>query len=267
MLLCMALVAGLTVLATLILQGAQENLRRSISAIEDLGVDLVVVPRASGYSSTARGNVDLEGLLSKITAIPGVERASVQALENPVDRAPNLLVKVLSGDDSQIVAVKILRNVPGVTVLDNTDFFRMARDRAASLMRMIPAVLALGWALAIVWIGLIFAIAVNQRRREVGVLRALGAPRGFVLRSFLAEGLILAVGGNAAGTALTFLGVMLFGDEIARSMGLPLGRISPAGLMLLALVSLGLALASVFLAALIPAWSISRQDPDAIMKG
>ena len=47
-----------------------------------------------------------------------------------------------------------------------------------------------------------FAIAVTQRRSEIGILRALGATRGQIRTLFLAESAVAGLGGNAAGRAV-----------------------------------------------------------------
>jgi putative ABC transport system permease protein len=54
-----------------------------------------------------------------------------------------------------------------------------------------------------------FAIAVTQRRAEIGILRALGATRRQILALFLAEGVILGLIGSALG--------ILFGMFLARA--------------------------------------------------
>jgi ABC-type antimicrobial peptide transport system permease subunit len=118
-----------------------------------------------------------------------------------------------------------------------------------------------------VFIGLVFSVAVNERRREIGVLRALGSTRSFVLRSVLAEGFVLALGGGAVGVILSALASTLVKDEIVQSVGLPLASPSPLALLALALGSLVVALASVALAALFPALRISRQEPAVAMRG
>lgn len=52
-------------------------------------------------------------------------------------------------------------------------------------------------------IGNVMAMAVMERKREIGTLRALGMEKNQVRRLFLAEGLVIGVIGAAAGLALT----------------------------------------------------------------
>ncbi len=72
-----------------------------------------------------------------------------------------------------------------------------------------------------VLIGLVFSMAVNERRREIGVLRALGATRGFVFRSLLAEAGILALSGGIAGAAWLRSPSCSSGRSIMSSLGIP----------------------------------------------
>jgi putative ABC transport system permease protein len=50
----------------------------------------------------------------------------------------------------------------------------------------------------------IMTIAVGERTGEIGLLRAIGATRGHILRLFLFESLLLAAVGGAAGLVLGF---------------------------------------------------------------
>ena len=56
-------------------------------------------------------------------------------------------------------------------------------------------------AAALLLAGLFFRLGVEQRAREIGVLRALGFPAAKIRRLFLAEGAILALAGAALGSA------------------------------------------------------------------
>ena len=117
-----------------------------------------------------------------------------------------------------------------------------------------------------VLIGLVFLMAANERRRELGVLRAIGATRWFICESLLAEAGILAFCGAAVGVFLAVLAIYLFRRLIMVSLGLPFLLPSPGPLALQIGAGLLLAMLSVFLAALFPALKISRQDPAIAMR-
>jgi lipoprotein-releasing system permease protein len=52
-------------------------------------------------------------------------------------------------------------------------------------------------------------MAVNDKVREIGILRAMGATRGGILRIFMIEGMLIGVSGSLAGTALGLLSYWL----------------------------------------------------------
>ena len=66
---------------------------------------------------------------------------------------------------------------------------------------------------ALLLTGLFFKLGVEQRMREIGVLRALGFPASKIRLMFLLEGTVLAVGGAVAGTvaALGYGALILYG--------------------------------------------------------
>jgi len=117
-----------------------------------------------------------------------------------------------------------------------------------------------------------FAIAVTQRRSEIGILRALGATRAQIRWLFLGEsavtGLIGSIGGLAFG--------ILIARGIAASIGTLLSDVygvaqradevssSPA----LLAAALGIGIATSIVAAMIPARNAARVDPvQALQKG
>ena len=376
--LCVALVAGSAVWATLVVRGAEENLRQSLVSIERPGADITVVSRGGGASSMGMADVRSVIRPGDIAAVPGVAMASPQlhlttlydtplcadqemyfvafdpatdftvgpwlernlkaglqvneavagsrvfassvpgkqnftvsgyelklvghlsptgtsldqslfvtfetarymvklsrfqvangqddGLNIATSNFPVVLVKVESGSDPHQVAEQILQTVPNAIPFDNTSFFQKGRNQMAGLLNNIPGLLGVTWALSVMFIGLAFSVAVNERQREIAVLRVLGANRSFVLRSILAEGFVLALGGGAMGVILTALAVWLFRDQIVQSARLPLSTPSPFAMLVLGLGGLTLALASVTLAALFPALKISHQDPAVAMR-
>jgi len=104
-------------------------------------------------------------------------------------------------------------------------------------------------------------MAANERRREIAVLRALGATRFYVFQSVLAEAVILALGGAVLGVILATFIIYMFRNYIVSSLGMPFLFPSLGSFLLLVGVGTAFILATVILAALVPAFRVSRMEP------
>lgn len=104
-------------------------------------------------------------------------------------------------------------------------------------------------------VGLLLA-RFSRRSLEIGVRRALGAPRRAIVRQFLVEAAAIGLAGGVLSLLLTALGLQVidqvFVPEIAR-----LARLDPA-LMLLTLL---VALATMLAAAIYPVWRAAKVRP------
>ena len=111
----------------------------------------------------------------------------------------------------------------------------------------------------ILGIASVLVVSVVQKRREIGILRAMGATQGQVLRIFLLQGAIVGALGSALGMALATAMIWAFTTFVRGSDGLPLFDISLAPGLALRIALL--ATASGVLAAVAPARRAARLDP------
>ncbi|ODS65676.1 MAG: hypothetical protein ABS37_07190 [Acidovorax sp. SCN 65-108] len=118
-----------------------------------------------------------------------------------------------------------------------------------------------GVVLAVVVLGIasVLVVSVVQKGREIGILRAMGATRGQVLRVFLVQGAVVGALGSVLGLLLAVGLIWVFTHFVLGSDGLPLFSIAlPLGMALqIALI------ASVcgVLAAVAPARRAAALDP------
>ena len=105
----------------------------------------------------------------------------------------------------------------------------------------------------------VLVVSVVQKGREIGILRAMGATQGQVLRIFLLQGAIVGALGSALGVLLAVLLIWAFTHFVRGSDGLPLFNIAlePG----LALRVAAVATVSGVLAAVAPARRAARLDP------
>ncbi len=190
----------------------------------------------------------------------------LEGLEFSYDRISALMVEIRLGYDAHKVAVNILEDVPGVVPLETPDLFQAERVHMVGVLRTLLSILVGVWGLAVVFMGLVFAIVVSDRQRDIGVLRALGSPGKFIQKVLLLEGLLLAAAGGSTGVILTSLAIYSLGERISSIVSIPLALPTPLGLASLSLFGQLLTVVSVALAAYLPAWLISRKEPALVMR-
>ncbi len=254
----------------------KKNLGRDLAKGEVIGGSYIFVPEGQktiklyGYDLTLKGNLDATGtgidqtmFMTQETAL-AIAKSSLTTAEAPLvipsGEISTIMVKASPGADVHKVALTLLRDTTGMVPIESPNLFGAFRTQMTGLLWGFFAITVVVWILAVVLIGLVFSMAANERRREMAVLRAVGASRGFIFRSVLAEAAILALIGSAIGIAAASFGLFLFKDWLISSLKMPF--LFPSIPSFIGLFSGGIAAAiiTVTLAALIPALRMSRQE-------
>src|SRR5665811_273008 len=115
------------------------------------------------------------------------------------DRISSVLVKMTADTNVDQLTQRIKANVPGTTVITANELSRSVTDRISGFKRGFIAVDAIVWIMSLLTIAAIFSMIVNERQREIGLLRAMGSSRQFVFRLMLAEAVFLTAAGGIAG--------------------------------------------------------------------
>ncbi len=194
------------------------------------------------------------------------QTSAARPLEYEPGRVSAFLVKVDDNADPSAVAQVIDASVDEVDAFAGDQLFHSMRSQAALVERALFAVVAGAVALCLMLVVIAAMMAARERRRETGVLRALGATRSRVLVAFATEGGMLAVMGSLLGSLAGAGIVYLYRDYIAETVGVALTLPSTIGfLQLAAIVTTGAGLL-VMLAYLVPLVPTCLDDPAHAMR-
>jgi putative ABC transport system permease protein len=190
--------------------------------------------------ATAQHMFDQRGLMRVLIELDGHARVA-----SATEEARALLAARHGQDDVTLVTPdSVLASLSGIL---------------QALTLALAGIAAISLAVAGVGIMNVMLVAVSERRREIGLMKAVGATRAQVLAVFLAEAVLLATSGAAAGVAL--------GLAAARVTGLLVPAFEPRAPLwaIGAAFALAVGVGAVF--GVLPAARAMRLDPVAALRG
>jgi ABC-type lipoprotein export system ATPase subunit len=143
-----------------------------------------------------------------------------------------------------------------------TDLVGLIMTSVTTIVDMISYVLvafvAISLVVSSIMIGVITYISVLERKKEIGILRAIGARKRDIGNVFNAETLIIGFTAGVLGIAITLLLSIPANAVVSASFGVANIAILP---MTSALVLVGISMVLTFISGLIPSSAASRRDP------
>lgn len=208
-------------------------------------------------------HISLQGMealhIDWVAGMPSRDRLSAEQVRD-MELSPRSVTAALVGLKSRSAVFSMQRSVsefqaeplmavlPGVA-LDELWSTLATGEQALELMVWMVAVVSL--------LGLVAAVSagLEQRRRELAVLRSLGAGPARVFALLLIEGLFITTAAALAGVGLTVLAMVGLGDWIGQHYGITVSLQSPLNsqvLMLAGIIAAGL------VASALPGWRAYR---------
>lgn len=228
----------------------------------DLGIrvgDPFILAVAGGTTDTLRvaGLFDL-GLRDLNRRYVYVGLRAAQSLLGLPGGVTNLDLRVRDPFEADRVALRLREQ----TGLDAQSWMQTNSQLLAALnAQSVSTGLIRGFVLVIVVLGIssVLVVAVVQKRREIGILRAMGASRAQITRVFLLQGALIGAAGSVAGAGLAWMLLWVFVTFVKGADGRPLFAFTLAPSLLVGVGAIA-TLCGV-LAAALPARRAARLDP------
>jgi len=196
------------------------------------------------------------------------ELYAVRKLTIPKGMVSAVLVRVEPGASPSGVAAEIEKQVPGTKAIMPDGLLHAVNGQLAAVMILLNGSTLAVTVVSIPLLGVVSAMVAHERRREISLLRALGATRGFIARLMLAESFALAGIGSLIGIAAAAGILVIYQDYITYSLQIPFIIPSAATIIIEGGSTILLAMGIAMIASLYPALISTRSEPyETIRKG
>lgn len=177
------------------------------------------------------------------------------------DKISTVLVQVKDDITPDRVAIRIEYAIKGVKALVSDTIISTVRKQLSGLIKAILAISIILWFIVLLIMAFAFYMIVNERRREIGLLRAMGANKGHIAAIILNEATLLSAAGGIAGVLLGYGLLFILKDLILQRLKLPYLFPSTSELITLTVGALFFSILTGLLAALLPAIGVLKREP------
>ncbi|MEO7538479.1 MAG: ABC transporter permease [Pyrinomonadaceae bacterium] len=185
-------------------------------------------------------------------------KMSLAAMQDALqtDKCTYILVKINDGADAEAVAARINTALPGNKINLTRDLVIDAQERIPGLNTFLRVLVLLGAFVSTIFVLLSMYTTITERRKEIGILKSLGASKAFIIKTIEGEAFMIGVLGVIVGLSAAFIASNLIGRQFALSFEFSSGW---------TITAIAIAILGSLFGALYPAWRASGIDPVEVM--
>ena len=167
-----------------------------------------------------------------------------------------ILVKLKDGARAEDVAARINEALPGNKINLTNDLIIDAQDRIPALKTFLRVLVGLGALVSTIFVLLSMYTTITERRKEIGILKSLGASKSFIIQTIEGEAFMIGIFGIITGFIVSLIASFLIEAFFDLQFEFSLNWI---------LTAFAIAIGGSLFGALYPAWRASTIDPVEVM--
>ncbi len=196
------------------------------------------------------------------------EQRAIEEVTVTPDEISAVMIKVEPNTDIIDVAELVEANIKGVQAFTASQLNQAVNQQLQGILGIVMGITIALWLMSLAVIGLVFSLVINERQRELGLLRAMGAKRKFIFTLVVSEATLLTGVSGLAGIVSALALLLGFSRLIQNRLHIP--YLMPAYIQV-AGIALGLLVMAILaggMASLLPATTSSKMDIyEAIRQG
>jgi putative ABC transport system permease protein len=180
------------------------------------------------------------------------------------NKLSGILLQLKPGATSEQVRFTVLANFPDIKVVSGESMLTSIRQGLSSLLSGVLALMAIMFVSSALMMTVLFSAIITERRRELGLLRAIGARRGQIVGTLLIEAGLATAAGGLVGSLLGLFLLRVYEHSLVyhlNSIGIPFLWLSHGTMGLIAVLCILFNSLVGAAGALYPAWRASGLEP------
>lgn len=179
------------------------------------------------------------------------------------------LIELAPGASAKQARFAMLAKFPGVKVVVGESMLTSIRQGLEALLNGIMTLLLIMFVSSALMIGLLFSAIISERKREIGLLMAIGFRSGHLTGVLLAEAAIATATGGVLGCMLGAMLMRAYEHSLVyhlKTLGMPFVWLGASQIVAIALTCLALTALIGIIGALAPALYVSRREPYELIR-
>jgi putative ABC transport system permease protein len=182
--------------------------------------------------------------------------AAMQEALEAQNKCTYILVKIKDGYEAEQVAKNIDQILPNNKIQLTKNIIINSTERVPALNLFLKVLVGLGAFVSTIFVLLSMYTTITERRKEIGILKSLGASKSFIVTVIESEAFMIGVLGIFLGLILSFLSAFIIEKLYELPFQFHLNWI---------LTAIAIAVGGSLIGALYPAWKASGIDPVEVM--
>ena len=182
--------------------------------------------------------------------------AAMQELLEAPNKCTYILVKLNDGEDPLTVATRIDQELPGNTIQLTQDLIIDAQERIPGVKTFLRILVGLGAVVSTVFVLLSMYTTITERKKEIGILKSLGASTSYIIKTIEGEAFMIGVSGILLGLTLSLVGSLIIRNGY--DLAFEFSTVWLAWAVVIAIFGS-------LVGALYPAWRAASIDPVEVM--
>jgi putative ABC transport system permease protein len=156
-----------------------------------------------------------------------------------------------------------------VKVVSGETMLTSIRQGLGALLNGALALMAVMFLSAALMLSVLFSAIIAERKRELGLLSAIGARRGQIIAMLMAEAIVATTVGGFIGIALGFFLMRIFAHSLVyhlEEVGVPFDWLGGGTVLLIGIFCVLVTAAVGATGSFYPAWRVARTDPYELVR-